>query len=212
MTQNHLNKNMQEGYFKLSHNNNIPIQSFQRIFLLGMITCFICLLTGCSIQQLCFWKKNLTASHSIILKTSYQAGEALSHLLNKKDFDKNQALITASFVNIDNLKESSTLGRMISEQIGNRLSQLGYQIVELKLRQDSVFIKEREGEFLLSRELQQISETHSAEYVLVGTYAISEYIIYVSARLVQTSNNHVASSYDYQLPIDDIVRSLIGLE
>jgi len=144
------------------------------------------------------------------LRSSYIATDILVKLLKKKNFNPDQKILAASFVNIDNLKESSTLGRVISEQVSSRLAQHNYKIIEIKLRQDSVFIKEGEGEFILTRELQQIGESYQADAVLVGTYAVSEPVIFVSARLVDSEKNIVIGSYDYQIQMDYVTESLLN--
>ena len=77
----------------------------------------------------------------------------------------------ASFVNVNNLEESSSFGRIIAEQITSRFTQLGHKVIELKLRQNSIFIKEGQGEFILSRDVHELSKTYNASAVVVGTYA-----------------------------------------
>ncbi|MBI9074891.1 MAG: hypothetical protein JEZ02_05705 [Desulfatibacillum sp.] len=145
-----------------------------------------------------------------ILESSYLAGDVLAKALEKSNLPANRPMLASSLVNIDDLKQSSTFGRLISEQIGSRLAQHGYPFVELKLRQDSVFIKEGQGEFLLSRELRHIGETHDAAAVLVGTYAVTENIVFVSVRLVRTGDNTVIAGHDYQLYNSDIVEALLN--
>jgi len=56
-------------------------------------------------------------------------------------------VLVASFVNLNNLEASSGFGRLIAEQIASRFSQRGYRVIELKLRQSSVFIKEGKSSF-----------------------------------------------------------------
>jgi TolB-like protein len=147
--------------------------------------------------------------YSKIIRTSYAATDVLADIMKRRDFDNNGAIIAASLVNINNLAETCSLGRVISEQMLGRMAQHGFKIVEMKLRQDSVFIKKNQGEFLLSRELQNIGEKHHANAVLVGTYAVSKYVVFISVRMVRTSDNTVIASYDYQLPLDFITKSLI---
>jgi len=130
------------------------------------------------------------------------ANIAPSHQLNKR-----QPIIVASLVNIDDLN-SSRLGRMLSEQLATRLTQNGYAVVELKLR-DSIFVKQLQGELLLSREIKDITLTHKAQAVLVGTYAESSGQIYLTIKLVGMADNLVISAQDYLLPLDSNVRSLL---
>lgn len=116
--------------------------------------------------------------------------------------------IVATLVNIDQLEQSSTLGRLISEQIASRLSQLGNDVVELKVR-NSIFIKRNEGEFLLTREIKEIASAHNAQAVIVGTYAESATLIYVSLKLVNPATSKILAAYDYALPLDRQIRSML---
>ena len=107
----------------------------------------------------------------------------------KSPISSNDPIIVASFVEINNLKESSTFGRIMAEQIGSRLAQKGYKVIEMKLRQNSVFVEQGKGEFLLSRDLKDVSQNHNASAVVVGTYGCSRDKIYVSVRIVNPKNS-----------------------
>lgn len=110
-------------------------------------------------------------------------------------------ILVASFVNVNNLQESSSFGRIMAEQVTSRLAQRGYRPIEMKLRRDSVFIKKEAGEFLLSRELQQLSSEYNASGVVVGTYAVARNEVFVSIRLVRVDDNSVLSGTDFSMPI-----------
>ncbi|HMA66425.1 MAG TPA: FlgO family outer membrane protein [Desulfosalsimonadaceae bacterium] len=147
--------------------------------------------------------------YSNLLESSYSAADTLVEALHQRKISRDTQILSASFVNIDNLKESSTLGRVVAEQISSRLAQYGYKILEMKLRQESVFIKEKKGEFLLSRQLKNISTDQNADAVLVGTYAAADSSIFVSARIVNTTNNTVITGCDYRLALDFVTESLL---
>ena len=147
--------------------------------------------------------------YSNLLESSYAAADSLGKGLRFRGLSLDESVLAASFVNIDNLTESSTLGRIISEQIASRLAQHGFKIVEVKLRQESIFIEEGKGEFLLSREVLSLGETRGAHAVLVGTYAVSKDFIFISVRVVRTEDNSVVTGYDYELPNDSTTRSML---
>ncbi|MDM8518314.1 FlgO family outer membrane protein [Desulfobacterales bacterium HSG16] len=134
-----------------------------------------------------------------IMSSSYRATDRLISRINPI-FPRDQTVLTASFVNIDNLEESSTLGRTISEYIGSRLSHHGFKVIEMKLRK-SIFMKKAAGEFVLSRELKDISVKLQAQAIIVGTYSIGKDVIYVSARVINLEDSTILSSYGYKLPI-----------
>lgn len=130
------------------------------------------------------------------------AGYAIADSLEKNlktDLSKDQPLIVASFVSVDNLTQSSTFGRMLAEHVASRLSQKGYRIVELRLRQTSVFIKEGKGEFMLSRDVREIGREHDAAAVVVGAYGEVADRTYASARIVGAQDSVVLSSCDYSV-------------
>ena len=118
----------------------------------------------------------------------------------KAPLSPDDTIIVASFVDVNNLNASSTFGRIMAEQVGSRLAQKGYKVIEMKLRQNSIFVEEGKGEFLLSRDLKNISLNHNATAVVVGTYACSRDKIYISTRFVNPSNSVILSSFDYGMP------------
>ena len=147
--------------------------------------------------------------YTAVLESSYLAADRLASALSSRQFSRKTPIMAASFVNIDNLTASSTFGRIVSEQVASRLAQHGFRIIVIKLRQESVFIKKGEGEFMLSRELKDLGSSREIRAALVGTYAISEHFIFVSARIVRTEDSSVLAGCDYEIPNDDITRSII---
>lgn len=150
-----------------------------------------------------------TEPYSAVLESSYLAADSLARALQHRQFSLDTPIMVASFVNIDNLTRSSTFGRIISEQVASRLAQHGFRIIEIKLRQESVFIRKGEGEFMLSRELKDLGSSREIRAALVGTYAISEYFIFVSARIVRTQDSSILAGCDYEVPNDAITRSIL---
>jgi TolB-like protein len=138
---------------------------------------------------------------------NYNAADSLLNQMHPK-LSKDSPILVASFVNIDNLDASSTFGRVVAEQLASRFKQRNYATIEMKLR-DNVFIREGTGELLLSREVAEISTKHRAQAVVVGTYAVASKKVYLTARVVNSSNGRVLSSYDYDIPISRDVFKLL---
>ena len=117
--------------------------------------------------------------------------------------------IVATLVNIDRLEQSSTLGRLISEQVASRLTQQGFDVVELKVR-NNVFMKRNEGELLLTREIKEMATAHKTDAVIVGTYAEGGDMVYVTLKIVNPATSRVLAAQDYALPQDRQVRRLLN--
>ena len=117
-------------------------------------------------------------------------------------------MLVSTLVNVDRLGESSRLGRLFTEQIASRFVQRGIPVTEVRLR-EQLSLQPGQGELLLSRELREVGQNHDAQAVVVGTYAVSGAMVYVSLKLVSPQGNQVVAATDYALPVDDNIRGLI---
>lgn len=150
----------------------------------------------------------LVGATTSIMNANYKAVDSLLKKLPVK-LPKDSPILVASFVNLDDLSESSTFGRVVSEQIATRFKQKGYTTIELKLR-TTVFIKKGSGEFLLSRELSDIGIKHNAQAVVVGTYAAASKKVYLTVRVINVSDSRILTSYDYTIPMSrDVFKMLL---
>jgi TolB-like protein len=142
---------------------------------------------------------------SDLIKLNYRATDAL---LQGVTLDPTQPLLVATLVDQEELSESSRLGRLVSEHIGSRLTNRGVPVVELKLR-EQLFMKGNTGALLLSREVRDVSQAHSAQAVVVGTYTSSGQTVYISLKLVKSEGNTVVSAHDYALPLNANIKGLL---
>lgn len=140
------------------------------------------------------------APSSPFIATNYKATNGLIDQLTNK-LNPAQPMIIATIVNIDDLNNSSTFGRLVSEQVSARFSQAGYSMVEMKFR-DFVYMKQDQGELLLTREIKDVAKNHNAQAVVVGTYALSNEDVFVNLKVIQPSTNIVLAVHDYTFPMD----------
>jgi len=157
------------------------------------------LMTACSTKLLENPADALISSH-------HDAAEKMIHMAGK-DLPAGSRMIAASFADINDLTSSSPFGRMASQQLVSSFSLKGYPFVEMLMR-NSVYIDKREGEFLLSREVSDISAEHNAPIVLVGTYAVGSEFVFVTSKLIRTIDNVIIASHDYALPYTRDLRAL----
>lgn len=123
--------------------------------------------------------------------------------------DRTKPILFTSFVDLDDLKTTSTFGRLLGEQVGSRMAQFGYRVMEPKLRQDSLLIIEGAGELILTRDLENIRLNHEAQAVLVGTYTVIDESIILTARLLSALDGAILSSHDLTLTMSRDLRTLI---
>ncbi|HIP38078.1 MAG TPA: hypothetical protein EYG88_01590 [Desulfocapsa sulfexigens] len=121
------------------------------------------------------------------------------------------AVLTSTFVDLNELEQTSRLGRLLQSHIGSRLVQLGYTVREVNLR-NSMKITPGSGETILSRDLSQISQEQAAQAILLGTYSLNNRTLYITAKLVNPVNRNIISAHSYRLCMDDNLLALFGLQ
>lgn len=166
--------------------------------------------TGCSTISKTPKPKVVTyadAAANQFIPANYAAADNLLRQLEYK-VAPNNTLIIATLANIDELDNSSTLGRSVSEQISARFTQNNYNMIELKFRH-SVYMAQGQGEMMLTREIHQLANTHSAQAVIVGTYAQSRDFVYINLKVIQPNTNTVLAVHDYALPLDENNRHML---
>jgi TolB-like protein len=149
-----------------------------------------------------------TTQNSGLIDVNYQAIDALVSRARPL-LSPDVPVIVATIVNINALENTSTLGRVISEHILGRLSQAGYGVIELKVR-DQVYLKRHEGEFVLTREVRDLARNHNVQAMVVGTYAEAFDRIFVSIKIVEVDGSRILGAVDYVINKDSVVRSLLG--
>lgn len=135
-----------------------------------------------------------------LVSCGYRIADQLIMNLNQ-EINRTDSIIVATFADVNNLEKSSTFGRIIAEQISSRLSQRGYKVSEIKFRKNSVFMQKEKGEFLLSREMRNVSKKYKASALVVGTYGEAFNAIYLSARIITPTNSLIISSCDFALQL-----------
>ncbi len=120
-------------------------------------------------------------------------------------------VLVTTFVDNNDLQQTSHLGRILQEHISSRFVQLGYTVREMKLTR-TLHIEPKSGETILSRDLTQLIEGQQAQAILVGTISRSDRVLYISARLINPINNNILATDDYQLYMDDNILAMFGLQ
>lgn len=165
------------------------------------------MLTGCASEKQDESYYAPVQPASVVVAANYGAADALLVQLKGK-LSSDKPLIMATIVNIDALEQTSTLGRLVSEQVSTRLAQGGLKMLEMKLR-NSVYLKRNQGELMLTREIGEVAHTHDAQAVVVGSYAETPDAVFVNIKVIQPTTNFVLAGHDFVLKKDATVRAMM---
>lgn len=173
-------------------------------------------LTGCTLHRVafgdctyriktadCFQEASQDAD---IIASSYVAADSL--IRDAKTLHPDHRLLITTIADIDNLRESSSLGRLIGEQLAARFTQRGYTVIEAKLHQGLIIVP-RMGEFVLSRQLREMGYEQNISKVIAGTYAIGKDRVYVTLKMLDCKDGKAVSSHAYTLPIGPNTHTLL---
>ena len=139
-----------------------------------------------------------------------QMGKAL--IANAGEVVADEYVVAVStFVSLDNLYATSSLGRYLGEQLLSALQQAGLEVIEVRKTQ-GMMVSPYHGEYALSRNMDEIRSVQDAQAVVVGTYAVAGQEVFVNARLLRNDDNRVLSSASLVLPIDAMTASLLANE
>jgi hypothetical protein len=150
------------------------------------------------------------AKASPFVSTNREAIRQLLAGLDLKEYT-GTPLLVATVVNVNDLRKTAPLGRTLSEQYASQLVAQGLMVKELKLRGD-IYVREETGELMLSRELKDIAQVHSAGLVVVGTYSVAANTTFVSLKLVRTDTGQIVRGHDYALPNNADVNRLLSIK
>lgn len=115
--------------------------------------------------------------------------------------------VITSFVDLNNLSETSALGRLMGEHFMHQLQIRGWNVTDMRMTRDLII--NEEGEFSLSRELKRLRGSMAAANVVTGTYTPTVDGILVSVRVLDLATGQVVSTAQTRFLRDKFVSSLV---
>jgi TolB-like protein len=155
----------------------------------------------------------LTVNEAAALRTEIQglANELFRNLADAdpENGDLNKGIMVCTFVELKKLSRTSSLGRYVAEQLMNEMQSRHYEVVEIRKSQ-AVMIQEKRGEFGLSRNPAEVSQSVAAGAMLTGTYTPSKDSIVINARIVDNRSAKLLSSATAIIPRNQLAEQLLA--
>lgn len=124
---------------------------------------------------------------------------------------KEYAVAVSTFVNLNNLYRTSSLGRYLSEQLVGELHRATIDVLDVR-KTPGLMISQENGEYSLSRDMDELSYVHQADAVLVGTYTFVDERLFINARLLNSADGRVLASASAESPVGSIIAQLLADE
>jgi TolB-like protein len=125
-------------------------------------------------------------------------------LSQNKDFENitDSRIAITSFVNVENLKETNKLGNLISEHLIHDMQIRGYKVIDYKMMPD-IEVGSR-GDYAFSRQVKNLKQDISLNYILTGTYTYYSDGVSLNARIIDIQTNVVVSTAQAFIPKVDL--------
>ncbi|AXK48000.1 hypothetical protein CRU87_07690 [Aliarcobacter trophiarum LMG 25534] len=128
----------------------------------------------------------------------------------KRNVAFDEVVLVSDFVNLDNLKNRSQLGFLLSNLLKDRLSSLDVIVREIELGKEFEFGPS--GFNLLTREKNRIlSDKVKSRYAVVGTYSISNKSLNLFIKLIDINSGNILSSSFARTDLDSEILDLEGI-
>jgi len=163
-------------------------------------------LSGCASTFRFF--KSQSYLNTDLIEASHDATDELKDELCQK-IPKGSLIVVSTLLNVKkNPNETTSFGRIISDQIATALHNSGYQIIALDLPID-LFMMEEAGELKLSDKDKALLKRYNAAVMVGGVYAPGKQNAYVSLRAVNRFTKHVIASTDFSVVLGPDVKNLL---
>ncbi len=119
-------------------------------------------------------------------------------------------LVVTTPASLDRLGVSSSLGRLMGQELASSFTALGYNVQEIRKAADIIF-NPVQGEFMLTREPRALaSKRVKSTLVLVGTYTPTADGVRFNVEVVSAANNNIVAMSSRTLPYSATVGMLLG--
>lgn len=141
------------------------------------------------------------------IATSYRAINALLETANRpgkssQPFDPDRPVLYSTTVDLNDYDMTTDFGRLMAESLSTAMTQHGVKrMIKSTLRLDRQPIVPQDGEFLLSRDVEDLARGFNAGAVLLSTYSVSIDRVYVSIQLVNVDYNFVCGAVQFDIPL-----------
>ncbi|MBU4230243.1 MAG: hypothetical protein KKG88_08060 [Proteobacteria bacterium] len=155
----------------------------------------------------------LTVSEAAALRTEIQglANELFRNLANgnPENGGLEQGVLVCTFVELKKLTRTSSFGRYVAEQLMSEMQQHHYEVVEIRKSQ-AIMLQEKRGEFGLSRNPAEVSQSAAAGAMLTGTYTPSKESIVINARIIDNRSAKLLASATAIIPRNQLAEELLA--
>lgn len=129
-----------------------------------------------------------------MLEKNSVAANVFARYLRSNGLSK-KPLLVSTIARVNDVESSSTFGRALTEHMSSRLATLGVTVMEPRVRKTLAI--NGGGEFVLSRDAEDLQKKAPASVILAGTYSHGRELVTVHLKLIDASTQVVLIGHSY---------------
>ncbi|MBA3014784.1 MAG: hypothetical protein KKD63_11860 [Proteobacteria bacterium] len=126
----------------------------------------------------------------------------------QEDVVDGYVLTVNSFVNLNNLYKTSSLGRYLGEQMIGEFQAAGIEVIDVR-KAKGLMVHEYLGEYGLSRDMNELSSELGSQAMVVGTYSYANGQILINARVLRNRDGMVLSHANLTFALDELTLRML---
>lgn len=145
-----------------------------------------------------------------IIEINHQAADVLYSNIGMTELSSKSPVYVKTFENQKDPSDKAIFGNVITEQVTDRLVQLGVKITSGSPPPDAFFLPEDVDKTKYDTPMKSVADklpVRSGQ--LRGNYVLGTNYIYMTAKIVRLDDNAVVSGHNWTIPISDNVRQML---
>ncbi|NOR70752.1 MAG: hypothetical protein GQ532_13835 [Methylomarinum sp.] len=167
-----------------------------------LLILMITLSTGCSR----YYYSNEPDDENLVEVSFKEVDNLLINL--KQPLPTGSLVVINSLVNVDDLSQTFSFGRIISDQISSAFHRAGYRVMGMELPTE-IFAKGDAGILHLSAKTKEALNNIAAKSLVIGSFAPGKRNVYISLRIVDIASQNIIATTDFSVPMGPDAKILL---
>ncbi|GAB6077338.1 hypothetical protein JCM8795_00240 [Hydrogenobaculum acidophilum] len=145
-----------------------------------------------------YYRSCMAGHQKPITSVEAMAGDIANQLVCSELTPIRAPIGVSVIVDLNRLHETTDFGRLLSEDLISELQRKNMAVIDI--RAQTFMLINPQGEFYLSRNINNLRKEYKIGYVLVGTYSVGDYSTSVNARIIDASSGFVVATAHASIP------------
>ncbi|MBF0458601.1 MAG: hypothetical protein HQK99_12000 [Nitrospirae bacterium] len=117
-------------------------------------------------------------------------------------------IVVTTFVDVNDLRQTSPLGRAFSELLMTYLQMNYFNVIEMRMG-NVIDMDKKNGEFVLTRDVKDLAARENAMSVITGTYTVTDQSVIFNGRIINLKDSTLYSAWSTRMVATKEINALL---